>query len=229
MCKHVSTCVSMCLHVYLITFQTYTGLKRQFHLHVRLTTLNFPECNVVSYLILTMLYVALKMMIWHYCPGVWPLLCLPRLPPSEMSLSHLLVSRRCDPRSETLSQSQSPRPPSQHSISSRISGWRLHTAVTRPGYGRRARLQARKGWEQADPGGHRQSLCHVCYTRAYNGFIARQGSAGFLSLLTHTCEGPLWAACHKWSHVGFLVVTRYTCEGPLKRNSDPKSISQKVL
>ena len=40
------TCVSMCLHVYLITFQTYTGLKRQFHLHVRMTPLTFPECSV---------------------------------------------------------------------------------------------------------------------------------------------------------------------------------------
>ena len=36
----------MCLHVYLITFQTYTGLKRQFHLHVRMTPLTFPECSV---------------------------------------------------------------------------------------------------------------------------------------------------------------------------------------
>ena len=35
----------MCLHVYLFPFQTYTGLKRQFHLHVRLTPLTFPECS----------------------------------------------------------------------------------------------------------------------------------------------------------------------------------------
>ena len=35
----------MCLHLYLITFQTNTGLKRQFHLHGSLRGVTFPKCT----------------------------------------------------------------------------------------------------------------------------------------------------------------------------------------
>ena len=37
----------MCQHVYLITFQTYTGKKIQFQLYVCLNPHTFPKCTVM--------------------------------------------------------------------------------------------------------------------------------------------------------------------------------------